>query len=99
MIELIEIFREDTPRMLADIAAALGEADAGGLHRASHALKGQVGNYSAEGALRAASDFDDAARSGDIDAARLLHGNLMTAIEELGTQLEAFRQALQGRQG
>ena len=92
--ELVEIFHQDTPKMLAEIESNLEAGDAEALHRASHALKGQVGNYSAAAALAAATKFDDAARTGDLDAARTLHPKLQAEIKKLGDALTEFGKSL-----
>ena len=89
MAELIDIFHQDTPKMLADIAAALDAGDAESAHRASHALKGQIGNYSAVPAFEITREFDDACREGDLDEARRLHPQLLEAVDRLGDELTA----------
>ncbi|MGI9239253.1 MAG: response regulator, partial [Verrucomicrobiales bacterium] len=48
MSELIDIYREDTPAMIKSIAEHLESGNLKALHNASHALKGQLGNYSAK---------------------------------------------------
>lgn len=46
--EVIEIFIEDTPRLLADLFAAIRRGDADAVERAAHTLKGATANISAK---------------------------------------------------
>jgi len=94
MSELVDIFREDTPEMMVNISKYLEAGDAEELHRVSHALKGQIGNYFAQGAFDAARRFDDAARGGKLDEARTLHKELLATVEGLGAELDAFQKRL-----
>jgi two-component system sensor histidine kinase/response regulator len=94
MSELVDIFREDTPAMLESIRANLDAGDAQELHKVSHGLKGQIGNYFADGALEAARKFDEAAKRGDLKSARRLHGQLLAKVAKLGTELDAFQKGL-----
>ena len=97
--ELIDIFREDTPRMLADLSDGLDRDDPELAHRASHALKGQLGNYFAQDAFEAARVLDEAARSGDLVEARRLQAGLIAAIDRLGQELDALQRTLDGNSG
>jgi CheY-like chemotaxis protein len=94
MIELIDIFREDTPKLLGEIARHLESGDLASLHRSSHALKGQVGNYSAPPVFAIATQFDDAIRIGDFEAAKRLQRVLVAKIHALGEDLDAYQESL-----
>jgi PAS domain S-box-containing protein len=54
LAELVEIFRAESPRMLADLRRCLEARDAGGVEVAAHALKGCVGNFGGRAAATAA---------------------------------------------
>jgi HPt (histidine-containing phosphotransfer) domain-containing protein len=43
--ELVRLFLEDTPKLIARVDRAIAAGDAGGLKEAAHALKGSVGNF------------------------------------------------------
>jgi CheY-like chemotaxis protein/HPt (histidine-containing phosphotransfer) domain-containing protein len=92
--QLIDIFQEDTPAMLEDLDRLLGEGDGEQLHRVSHALKGQLGNFSAKGAFAAVSEFDQAAREGRLADARRMHGDVVACVADLGEELATLRQTL-----
>jgi two-component system sensor histidine kinase/response regulator len=94
--ELIPIFAEDAAPMLADAEKALLTGDAEALHRATHSLKGLVGNYSALEATKVVTALDNNARSGDLTSAAQMFPKVAAAIERLGHALEAFGKTLKG---
>ena len=53
LCELATLFLDDCPRHLAAIREALRKTGAEDLHRASHTLKGAVGNFCAAAAFEA----------------------------------------------
>jgi len=64
---LIKTFRDDCPKMMARIRAALTARDAQGLAGAAHALKGSVGNFGPSPAFDTARRLEMAARGGTLD--------------------------------
>jgi signal transduction histidine kinase/HPt (histidine-containing phosphotransfer) domain-containing protein/ActR/RegA family two-component response regulator len=66
---LVEIFRDSCPAMLQAVRDALGRADATGLSRAVHALKGSLGSLSATAAFEAAQKLEEMGKSGDLSHA------------------------------
>ncbi|MGJ8645240.1 MAG: response regulator [Luteolibacter sp.] len=95
MLDLIGFFGEDAGEMLGKMEKAHADGDAKALHQATHALKGLVGNYSAGRAFAKATDLDQAARGGDIEAAGKLMGSMKGEIEALQKELDAFRDQLE----
>jgi two-component system sensor histidine kinase/response regulator len=87
LVELIQVFRDSLPSMLADLDAAVAAADAERVHRAGHALKGTLLNMSAGPAATLARELDDAARVGDL-------GQAPDRLVRLGRELERLEQAL-----
>jgi two-component system sensor histidine kinase/response regulator len=63
---LVEVFRADCPRMLAEIHAAAAQRNAAALERAAHALKGAAGNFAAKRAVEAARRLELMGHSGDL---------------------------------
>lgn len=49
--QLIQMYAEDEPRLVADIDTAIATRDAEALHNAAHALKGAVANFCATRAI------------------------------------------------
>ena len=64
--ELIALFLDSSPLLLAEIEAAVARGDAQAIERASHALRGSMQNLGAVPAARAASALEDVGRSGDL---------------------------------
>ena len=85
--ELVGMFREDYPPLLAEVCSALEGKDARGVARAAHALKGLVGNFFARDALAATAALEEAGRQGDLQKAEEL-------CERLGAEIAGLEQAL-----
>ena len=64
--ELVTMFLEDCPRMMAEIEAAVGRGDGGAVSRAAHALKGSIGNFVSGGPFEAAQRLETLGREGDL---------------------------------
>src|SRR6185436_9967953 len=62
LAELIQIFRSESPRMLAEIKRCAEQGDEKGLQRAAHALKGSASNLGASGVSKAALALEMLAR-------------------------------------
>jgi len=67
---MIAIFREDTPRRIRDILAAIARGNAEDLSRAGHALKGGAGALGADAMRHLAAGLETLGRSGSTDAVR-----------------------------
>jgi HPt (histidine-containing phosphotransfer) domain-containing protein len=77
LVELIDAYFADTPRLLATMRQALATGDACALRRAAHTLKGSSGSF---GALRLASlcrDLEARAGAGAFADAR----NVLAQVE------------------
>jgi two-component system sensor histidine kinase/response regulator len=87
LVELVQVFRDSVPSMLAELDAAVAAADAGRVHRAGHALKGTLLNMSAGPAAGLAREIDDAARQGEL-------GQAPDRLARLRQELQRLDQAL-----
>lgn len=87
LTELVGIFFEVYPGMLAEIESAQTERDWEGLRRAAHKLKGSVGNFTTGPAYGAAEKVER--RGYSSDASRL-----PDAIDALKRELETLRRVL-----
>jgi signal transduction histidine kinase/DNA-binding response OmpR family regulator len=63
--ELIELFLENSPLLLAEIEAGVARGDCQTIERAAHALKGAMQSISAVPAARAALSLEEIGRMGD----------------------------------
>ena len=77
IVELIELYDEDTPRRLVAIRSALAEIDLAALRRAAHGLKGSSASL---GARRVAALCDELEALPDEDSAREAEA-LLTRLE------------------
>jgi PAS domain S-box-containing protein len=89
--ELVGLFLEQTPRLLAEIRSAIDGRDAKALERAAHALKGSAGNFGAKSACDAALRLEMLGRGGDFGEAGAAYGELNAEMERLQAALAALR--------
>jgi len=76
MRKLIAIFPEDTQKYLKKAEKALAAGKAKPLYEAAHSLKGMLGVYAADKALRLASELSEYAHAGDLKGAQLMYDQL-----------------------
>ncbi len=88
--DLVDIFVEESPRMLEAIRKALDSLDGQALRRAAHELKGASANFGAAKLHGLCEAIELRGRAGDVPAAAALHQNLLqehrrvlTALKEL----------------
>jgi PAS domain S-box-containing protein len=87
---IVGTFREDCPKMMGRIRAALTAHDATLLADGSHALKGSVGNFGPSAALETAREMEKNARQGKLDGAWELYATLEDEIALLLPALQAI---------
>jgi PAS domain S-box-containing protein len=88
--EVVTLFFEDTPRLLADIRNAISCSDGNALQRSAHTLKGSVGNFGARAALEAALSLEQMGRNLDFARATEVFARLQQLIDQLLPALEAL---------
>jgi two-component system sensor histidine kinase/response regulator len=69
LLELCQIFLEESPKQLQKVRQAVAEADAQAVMRAAHCLKGELGYLGAAGASQAAQQFEDMGHENDLSHA------------------------------
>lgn len=67
--ELIEMFREDCPKYMAEIRAAVSDGDPGLLMSAAHTLKGLLGSLGARRAYAVSHRLETMSRVSDMGSA------------------------------
>jgi CheY-like chemotaxis protein len=98
-----QAFRAGLPRQLEEVRAALRDADAARLREAAHRLSGMVGAFStAAGGV--ASEIEDCAAAGQLDAAPVLVDRLDAMARELirlagGLSIESLRRQAEAAGG
>jgi HPt (histidine-containing phosphotransfer) domain-containing protein len=90
LTEMIQIFREDTPRRLSDIVTAAAAGRAEELSRAGHALKGGAGALGAKALRYLAADLEALGRSGSAEAGPDLEARLEATFQASLQALEAY---------
>jgi two-component system sensor histidine kinase/response regulator len=93
--EVIALFIEDCPKLMADIRNALAEGNCDAAYRAAHTLKGSAGNFDAHRVVEVTQRLEARSREANIDAARTVLQTLETEIDTLLTKLAQTGEALQ----
>ncbi|WP_398309725.1 response regulator [Zoogloea sp.] len=86
LAQLMVMYSEDEPRLLADVEAAVAAGDAEALHGTAHALKGAVSNFCASRAQAKAQQLERMGREKNLEEAP-------AALHELRQELAALREA------
>ena len=93
--EMIGIFREDTPRRIQDILAAVAKGNALELSHAAHALKGGAGALGANAMRHLAAELEALARNGSAAVGADLQIRLEATFQASLAALDAYVAALQ----
>jgi HPt (histidine-containing phosphotransfer) domain-containing protein len=80
---LIDLFVQDSARLVGDIGRAIASRDANRLRRAAHTLKGSVSNFPAGAASETAARMEAIGMDGDFDAAEETFPALEKEIDRL----------------
>jgi PAS domain S-box-containing protein len=83
LAEMVALFLQDCPQLLAAVREALARGDARALRAAAHSLKGTVSNFAAPSATAAALRLERMGREGDLRQAEEGCAALETEIERL----------------
>ena len=86
--EMIELFREESPRLMQEIEAAIARRDAVALRLAAHTLKGAAQVIGGQALGAAAQRLEALARAGEFESVGEAFGMLKGRASELGTALE-----------
>jgi PAS domain S-box-containing protein len=91
--KLIDVFVENTPRVIEDARGALRIGMSPQLERAAHTLKGSCSNFGAERMRSACERLESIARSGNLEHAGELVDNVESEFEFVRLALERERPA------
>jgi len=81
--EVVEMFIQDYPPMMSDIATALQAQDAPTLMRSGHALKGMLGNFQATSGMQLAYRLEEMGRQAVFDEADATYQKLSDELTKL----------------
>jgi two-component system, sensor histidine kinase and response regulator len=93
--DVIGVFLDDAPAMLARIGAAAVARDATTLGAAAHAIKGSIGLFSKGRAYEAARRLEQLGRSGELDGLDAARTELDATVSELLAELRQMRARLE----
>ena len=93
LAEMINLFLEDAPRLLAAMRDALARSDMLVLERTAHSMKGAASNLSAPVTTAAAFELEKSAKSGDSESSKESLAKLENAVQKL---LPALAEICQG---
>jgi len=93
LAEMITLFLEDAPRLLAAMRDALARSDMPVLERTAHSMKGAASNLSAPVTTAAAFELEKSAKSGDSESSKESLAKLESAVQKL---LPALKEICQG---
>lgn len=91
--ELIELFLEESPMLLADVQHAVDCRDAKAVERSAHRLKGSVGNFGMNKTCAAALRIEVLGRMGDLTDADAAYQSLHDELRQLQAELAKWSQA------
>ncbi len=90
--EIVGLFCEEAPRLLAEIQSSILHRDAKALAHVAHTLKGTVGHFGAQAAFEAALRLEVMGRGGDLTQAEAVYAELANEVTRLEGALLALRQ-------
>ena len=90
LLELIDIFREECPKLRQEIAVSMAAHDCAGLRRAAHTLRGALGHLAAADALTLAQQLEEHARQEQLVEAAAVWPRLETELDGLAPALDEF---------
>jgi HPt (histidine-containing phosphotransfer) domain-containing protein len=87
--ELIELFLNNSPRLLTQMQAAVAERDCRRLERAAHTMKGSLLNLCAATGAELAFELESACRDEDLDQAQMVLSRLHEECRRVRSELVA----------
>ncbi len=83
LVEIINLFVDDAPRLMKTMRDALQQGDMTLLERSAHSMKGAASNLSANFTVAAAMRLEKNAKDGDAASAKASFANLEAAVDRL----------------
>lgn len=87
LIELVQLFLEEAPRLIEAMRKSLQQGDMQGLARSAHSMKGAASNFLAHGTVAAALQLEVDAERGDTESAKTALATLEEIVGRLLTEL------------
>jgi HPt (histidine-containing phosphotransfer) domain-containing protein len=90
LVEMAQLFLQDSSRLLDEIGQAIQAGNASGLHRSAHTLKGSVANFVATEACETALQLEMMGRSGNLAGAPERYTALVAEMRRVDADLSEF---------
>ena len=91
LLELADVFLDDSPGLVSEIRIAAQQNDAATLRRVAHSLKGLAANFNAQATIEAAQALETMGESGQLEGALDVLDQLAERVAELTAALRDFR--------
>ena len=91
--ELIELFLEESPKLLVDVQIAVQRRDAKAIERTAHRLKGSAGNFGMNATVKTAMRLEVLGRTGDLSDADATCQALCDELRQLQEELDQWSEA------
>ncbi|MDG3005929.1 PAS domain-containing hybrid sensor histidine kinase/response regulator [Paludisphaera mucosa] len=91
---IIQVFRDESAGLMAELRAAIAGGQATGLKLAAHSLKGAVGLFGAPAVVENAQRLESLGQAGELTGAMELYGRLEEEIRKLNAALAGVLSAL-----
>ena len=88
--ELIEIFLQETPKLMNQVREAIAEQDSPTLRRAAHSIKGSASNFGAAAVCTPAARLEKMGQDNDLTGTEPALAELQNALEKTLAALSAF---------
>jgi HPt (histidine-containing phosphotransfer) domain-containing protein len=89
-LEFIEIFMNDSPKILDELSTAVESGDSAAVEKTAHALKGLMSNFGAKLCCESALNFEIAGRQQNLDSVKDQLPKLNDLYEKLCAELSSF---------
>jgi HPt (histidine-containing phosphotransfer) domain-containing protein len=93
--ELLEVFFDDSPRLLATMEDALSAGNAEDLRRAAHSLKSSSAGFGATRLSETCKEVEDMGKAGALEGADERIGQITKEYNEARAALEAIQRGIQ----
>ncbi len=91
--ELIELFLEESPKLLVDVQIAVQRRDAKAIERTAHRLKGSAGKFGMNATVKTAMRLEVLGRTGDLADADPICQSLCEELPQLQDELDQWSEA------
>ena len=90
--QLVTLFLDSSPNLMAEIQDAIEHRDSSALHRAAHSLKGSVANLGGTAAQEAAMKLEQLGREGDMQDVDEAYLSLVEEVSQFKVKVVRFLQ-------